>query len=143
MLKVKRFLLQYITNNKYVFGFFEGLYLGKSELTQSRERKVQDVGPDSFNLGLNISSSSTNVKSYWPSPSPFKSSISKGSGNVKKLPREQKRYNFSTQSLNREKKMKNTIPDLTMIKWSWLGMSVLNCWFRYWIVEMEDGRLRL
>ena len=41
------------------------------------------------------------------------------------------------------KKMKNTIPDLTMIKWSWLGMSVLNCWFRYWIVEMEDGRLRL
>ena len=40
-------------------------------------------------------------------------------------------------------KMKNTIPDLTMIKWSWLGMSVLNCWFRFWIVEMEDRRLRL
>ena len=55
---------------------------------------------DSFNLGLNISSSSTNVKSYWPNPSPFKSSISKGSGNVKKLPREWKRYSLSTESLN-------------------------------------------
>ena len=102
------------------------------EFRKIRIDPVQAVALDSFNLGLNISSSSTNVKSYcWPNPSPFKSSISKGSGNVKKLPREWKRYSLSTESLNLpvKKIQKNPVPDLTMIKWSWLGMSVLNCCF--------------
>lgn len=58
-----------------------------------------------FQFGLNILFSSTNVKSYWPNPQPFKSSISKGSGNVKKLSREWKRYSLSTEI--QEKKCKS------------------------------------
>ena len=112
---------------KYVFDL-----LCEYDFRKIRADPVQAVALDSFNLGLNISSSSTNVKSYWPNPSPFKSSISKGSGNVKKLPREWKRYSLSTESLNLSVKkiQKYPVPDLTMIlKWSWLGMSVLNCCF--------------
>ena len=126
---------------KYVFDL-----LCECEFRKIRVDSVLAVALDSFNLGLNISSSSTNVKSYWPNPSLFKSSISKGSGDVKNLPREWKRYSLSTESLNLSVKkiQKYPVPDLTMIlKWSWLGMSVLNCCFWYWIVEMEDRRLRL
>ena len=110
--------------------------LSKSELTRSGWKSL---GP-SFNLGLNISSSSTNVASTGQAVHLSNLQFQKDLEMSKSCHLNGIDITWVLRCLNRTEKnilQKNIFPDLTMIKWSSLGMSESNCWWRWKIGDWE------